>query len=175
VKKVMTFIFDVRGYLLIVATFFLVGSASAQQRLLDFDSSTPTQTAAIFRNVNGNWVQLSSRAAANTSAFAGQTIRLRIASTNNRGKLIVGVDNVKTSDPLGGRLYVATDVGVYQVPCEGPATRIGVVSGSQLTVSGTVSDPILIWKTKKEWRGTCRMLAVKLRDGTEVLAKVRFE
>lgn len=172
----MAIVFDVRSYLLIVATFFLVGSAGAQQRLLDFDSTTPTRTAAIFRNVNGNWVQLSSSAGESTSAWAGQTIRLRIASTNNRGMLILGVDNARRRvGPNGGMLFVATDVGVYQVPCDGAGTRMGVDAGSQLTISGTVSDPILNWKTKKEWRGTCRLLAVKLRDGTEVRAKVRFE
>src|SRR5262249_17773396 len=30
-------------------------------------------------------------------AFAGKTVRLRIAATNNQGKLIVGVDNVKVT------------------------------------------------------------------------------
>jgi hypothetical protein len=159
------------GSVFAIITF--AGMADAQHvKVIDgtrLGTVTPSgQTAQIYRNVNGAWTVLNSDAAV---VQAGSTIRLRIAATNNRGKLIVGVDNVRS----GGKLFVATDVGVYQVPCDGAATRIGLDAGSQLTIAGTVSDPVLDWKTEKTWRGTCRMLTVKLRNGTEARAKLRFE
>src|SRR5262245_16729287 len=38
---------------------------------------------------------------ADLSAFAGQTVRLRIAAVNNQGKLLVGVDNVQLTVGIG--------------------------------------------------------------------------
>ena len=143
------------------------GLVSGQQTRLIFGNE-----AGIWRDSDGGYTLLPNKSVGTIQVRAGQMLRLRIASTNNRGKLIVGVDDERTS---GGMLFVATDVGVYQVPCTGPATRIGVDAGTQLTISGTVSDPILNWKTEKGWTGTCRMLTIKLRDGTETRAKVRFE
>ena len=45
--------------------------------------------------------------------------------------------------------------------------------------SGLSYDPVLdrykyIWKTERSWRGTCRQLVVRFRDGTEQRANFRF-
>jgi hypothetical protein len=158
-----------------VLSIIAFASVSHAQHVKVFDGRD-ARTPAIFRNVGGSWVQLSSDVAVGPSAVAGQTIRLRIAATNNRGRLLVGVDDVDIpARSPGGKLYVATNVGVYQVPCEGSATRSGGVPGAQLTLNGTSSDATPSWKTEKDWRGTCRMLVVKLRDGNEVRARIRFE
>ena len=168
------------------------GTASAQHaKVIDGTRlgtvSPSAQTAQIYRNVNGVWTVLNSGAVAQ----AGSTIRLRIASTNNRGKLIVGTDNVKLSPSANtGKLYVATDVGVYQVPCTGvesagPTWRgaitlttsasIGSSSSAKVTISGGAgNDTVYNWKTDPAWKGTCRVLAVKFPDGGEVRAPVSF-
>lgn len=182
-KTIKSIFFDFRSCLLVISIVTFAGVSSAQHvkvidgtRLAAATQSGRATTSQIYRNVNGTWTVLSTTAGDVQSVRAGQTIRLRIASANNRGKLIVGVDDAKVAvDSRGGTLYLATDAGVYQVPCEGPATRIGVDSGSQLTISGTVSDPIMNWETDPAWKGTCRMISVKLRDGTEVRGRVRFE
>ena len=163
---------------IIVCAFFAIivsaaGAARAQHvKVVD---GTRISRAAIYRNLNGVWVQLSADVAVGPAIRAGETIRLRFAATNNRGRLVVGVDNAKLgSAPGNGRLYLATNAGVYQVPCDG-TTRLGGVSTAQLTITGTISDATPSWKTDEGWRGTCRMLVMKLNDGRETRAKVRFE
>ncbi len=49
-----------------------------------------------------------------------------------------------------------------------------------ITSDGFTYDPLLdqyknVWKTQKSWRGTCRQLIVRFRDGTEKRANFRFQ
>lgn len=156
----------------LVSVVAFAGLVNAQHTRLIYGNEVGIWRAA----ERGPWTLISTSAGAKPVVLAGKTIRLRIATANNRGQMIVGVDNatVRSGAP-NGRLYLATDVGVYQVPCDGTARTIGVDSGSQLTITGSISDPVLNWKTEKEWSGTCRMMTVKLRDGREASATVRFE
>src|SRR5215211_7102274 len=102
---------------IIVSSFFaimlFVAAANAQQ--LHLKTINPVQlssAATIYRNVNGTWMKLSSDVVVGPSVLAGQTVRLRIATTNNRGMLIVGVDTAKRSvGTATGKLYAATEVG----------------------------------------------------------------
>ena len=119
---------------------------------------------AIYLVVNGTYTLLSSDIVAGPSVQAGKTIRLRIAATNNHGRLIVGVDS-----------------GVWrQVPCEGRTAQMGVPvpvtiretrNGAlpQVQVRDITLDPV-----QEPISGTCQMLVLKLRDGTEQRAKFRF-
>ncbi len=125
-------------------------------------------------DADGRWIKLSRDSVATTPISAGTTVRLRIASANNRGKLIVGVDNanIGTRAQTSGRVYVATQVGVYLVPCDGSGeARTGT---GTLTLTGVISDGIPAWTTEKSWSGSCRMLLVHLDDGREVGGKIRF-
>src|SRR5262249_35122843 len=63
----------------------LLGTTSATGVLRNEFLSAPGDPVSRTITINDN----------NLTAFKGQTIRLRIAAVNNRGKLIVGVDNVK--------------------------------------------------------------------------------
>jgi hypothetical protein len=46
--------------------------------------------------------------------------------------------------------------------------------GSSLSYNAATGQYSYIWKTNKAWKGTCRMLVVKLTDGSQHLAKFRF-
>lgn len=99
-----------------------------------------------------------------SSAFAGRTIRLRIASPNNTGLALF-----KDAFPVSS-----------QVPCEGgeqptPA-GVGGMSGGKVSWGYNLAtgEYYYVWKTDKAWKGTCRMVVVKLRDGTEHRSRIQF-
>jgi Periplasmic component of the Tol biopolymer transport system len=47
--------------------------------------------------------------------------------------------------------------------------------GSSLNFDAATGQYIYVWKTQKAWKGTCRMLDVRLIDGTNHFAKFRFK
>jgi hypothetical protein len=47
--------------------------------------------------------------------------------------------------------------------------------GSSLSYDATTGHYIYVWKTNKAWAGTCRILVVRLNDGTEHTAVFRFK
>jgi hypothetical protein len=47
--------------------------------------------------------------------------------------------------------------------------------GSSLTYDSTANQYVYVWKTDKNWAGTCRQLIVKLIDGTEHKANFQFK
>jgi hypothetical protein len=46
--------------------------------------------------------------------------------------------------------------------------------GSSLSYDAAADQYLYVWKTGKAWKGTCRILVVKLNDGAEHVAKFRF-
>ena len=84
---------------------------------------------------------------------------------------------------LGGNQGLAIFAAGYPVssPIACDASAPGAVieetvsaGGSSLSYDPTTDQYSYIWKTDRGWRGTCRMLVVRLNDGTEHLAKFRF-
>lgn len=47
--------------------------------------------------------------------------------------------------------------------------------GSTLSYNPTYDQYSYVWKTDKSWKGSCRMLVVRLNDGTNHFAKFRFK
>ena len=47
--------------------------------------------------------------------------------------------------------------------------------GNSLSYNATADQYSYIWKTDRVWKGTCRMLVVRLNDGSQHLAKFRFK
>jgi hypothetical protein len=48
-------------------------------------------------------------------------------------------------------------------------------AGAGLTYDPGSGQYTYVWKTEKEWAGTCRVLSLQLVDGTEQLAAFRFK
>lgn len=114
----------------------------------------------------GAWNLLSFDTTTPTVIPAGKTIRLRIASTNNRGQM--------SSEGI----FVFT----RPVGCEGEAgsgssrSVIGADASSRLTVSGVVGDSVLFdWRTKPSWKGGCQMLVIARPNGEEFRTKLRLQ
>jgi hypothetical protein len=85
---------------------------------------------------------------------------------------------------LGGNQGLAVFAAGYPasstIPCDAsePGTVIEetVIAGSSsLSYNATTGQYNYVWKTERSWRGTCRMLVVRFNDGTEYLAKFRFQ
>ena len=47
--------------------------------------------------------------------------------------------------------------------------------GSSLSYDATSDRYVYVWKTDRAWKGTCRMLALRLKDGSDHFAKFRFK
>jgi hypothetical protein len=45
---------------------------------------------------------------------------------------------------------------------------------SSLSYDPTTDQYSYVWKTQRAWKGTCRMLVVRLSDNSQYLAKFRF-
>jgi hypothetical protein len=85
---------------------------------------------------------------------------------------------------LGGNYGLGILAGGY--PASGPiacdASEPGNVvadtisaGGSSLSYDAASGQYSYVWKTDKSWKGTCRILVVKLNDGTQHYAKFRFK
>ena len=47
--------------------------------------------------------------------------------------------------------------------------------GSSLSYDATADRYSYVWKTSKAWKGTCRILVVRLSDGSDHFAKFSFK
>jgi hypothetical protein len=67
-----------------------------------------------------------------------------------------------------------------QVPCDANTPGADIEEtvnpgGSSLTYDASTGRYSYAWKTEKAWKGTCRILVVRLSDGTDHFAKFRFK
>ena len=53
-------------------------------------------------------------------------------------------------------------------------TETVIAGGSSLTYDAASDQYSYVWKTNKAWKGTCRILIVRLNDDSQYLAKFRF-
>lgn len=97
-------------------------------------------------------------------ANAGQAIPIKFSLSGNQG-LAIFADGYPTS----GQVECDTDIplGTFE-PTDNPG-------GSGLSYSGGADQYHYVWKTDKQWKGTCRILAVRFIDGTDHFAKFRFK
>lgn len=79
-----------------------------------------------------------------------------------------GLDIFAPGYPLSSS--IACDASEPGVVIEGTATA----GNSTLSYDPATDQYTYVWKTEKSWKGTCRLLVVKLNDGTEHMAKFRF-
>jgi hypothetical protein len=67
-------------------------------------------------------------------------------------------------------IMAAASPASQPIPCDStalvdPIEQTVTAAGSSLTYDPTVDQYIYVWKTNKEWAGTCRQLVVTLKDG----------
>lgn len=95
--------------------------------------------------------------------IAGRAIKLRPLRTSISGRVTsIAVDELEP-------------IRTYQMPCEGEPAVARMGSGTPLpSVTDLVLDNFNTWSTKPEWKGTCRLLVAKFRDGSEGRVRLRF-
>jgi hypothetical protein len=98
------------------------------------------------------------------SVKAGSAIPVKFSLNGNQGLSIFasGSPTSKAAHCSTAELTVPIDETV-------------VASNSSLSYNATTDTYTYVWKTDKSWRGTCRLLNVKLSDGSEHLAYFQFK
>ena len=118
----------------------------------------------IWRDADGGYTVYPSRRVGTIVVAAGRTVRLRFGHSAVSGRVTsIAVD---PSDPSV----------IYQVPCEGEASAAGR-SGSALPPPPVVDltlNPSFELLSSAEWKGTCRLLVVKLTDGSDRRVRMRY-
>ena len=90
------------------------------------------------------------------------------------------VNNSKAGKAIPVRFSLSGDQGLgviaagyptsNQVPCDGgtgdPVEETDTAGSSGLHYDAATDEYTFVWKTQKSWAGTCRVLTVKLSDGT---------
>ena len=94
---------------------------------------------------------------------AGGSVPLKFSLGGNQG-LSVFAPGYPVSSPI------ACDASEPGVVIENTVTA----GNSSLSYDAVTAQYSYVWKTGKSWKGTCRMLVVRLNDNTEHLAKFRF-
>lgn len=126
------------------------------------NSSTAEVTYYVVYNFAGFFQPVNNLPALNV-ATAGSSIPLKFSLSGNQGMGIFA-----TGYPASG-----------QIACDasepGSTVEETVTAGrSTLSYNAETDQYNYVWKTNREWKGTCRMLVVRFIDGTDHLAKFRF-
>jgi len=95
---------------------------------------------------------------------AGQGVALKFSLGGNKG-LNIFAAGYPVSSPVTCDTSEPSDVVEETV----------TAGGSSLSYSATTDQYSYVWKTDKGWKGTCRMLDIKLKDGSDHLAKFKFK
>lgn len=97
-------------------------------------------------------------------ANSGSAIPLKFSLSGNQG---LGI--LSTGYPVSGP--IACDATEPGAEIEETATA----GGSTLSFDAAADQYKYVWKTNKAWKGSCRILVVRLIDGTDHFAKFRFK
>ena len=97
--------------------------------------------------------------------------------------LATGGSSIPVKFSLGGNhglnIFAAGYPGSTQVACDSSEPSATIDETSTAGASSLTYDPVTdqykyIWKTERTWRGSCRLLVVRLNDGAEHTAKFKF-
>lgn len=98
------------------------------------------------------------------SVTAGQAVPVKFSLSGNKGLSIFAAGY-----PTSGT--IACDANDPGSPIEETVTA----GGSSLSYTAATDQYTYIWKTDKAWKGTCRILDVRLKDGRDYFARFRFK
>jgi hypothetical protein len=94
---------------------------------------------------------------------AGSAIPLKFRLNGNQGLNILAA-GYPISSPIPCDASAPSDILLETVNA----------GGSSLSYDATSGQYIYVWKTDKSWATSCRMLVVRLSDGTDHMAKFNF-
>jgi len=144
---------------------FQVGTTTVNVTATDPTGNTATGsfTVTVLHNFSGFLQPVENLPLLNL-VNAGQAVPVKFSLSGNKGLNIFAAGY-----PASG-----------QIACD--ASEPGSVieetisaGGSGLTYDAAADRYTYVWKTQKAWKGTCRILSVRLTDGSEHFAKFRFK
>lgn len=105
----------------------------------------------------------------NLNAFAGQTVRIRIRTTTDIGDANPIYVLMGTPPPIGD----CNPDSLFTRPVSGTG---GAVAGIVIAATSD-NNRVVEYKvpTDLAWKGTCRVMSVRLRDGSEHLGRIFFK
>ncbi|MBI3447301.1 MAG: SBBP repeat-containing protein [Acidobacteria bacterium] len=126
------------------------------------NSATATSTYDVVYDFVGFFQPIDNVPALNIAA-AGRSIPVKFSLGGNQGLTIIAA-GFPASSPI---------------PCDASEPGTGLEEsatpgGNSLSYDVITDQYSYIWKTKKAWKGTCRMLVVGLNDGTQHYARFRI-
>ena len=95
---------------------------------------------------------------------AGQTIPVKFSLDGDQGLAIFAAGYPKVSGPVS----CTSSVG-------DPVEETSSAGGRDLQYNPTTDQYTYVWKTQRAWAGTCRILTIKLTDGTTHEALFEFK
>jgi len=126
------------------------------------NSATATSAYDVVYDFVGFFQPIDDLPALNIAA-PGRSIPVKFSLGRNQGLTIIAA-GFPASTPI------PCDVGEAGTGLEESVTS----GGNSLSYDATTDQYSYVWKTKKAWKGTCRMLIVGLNDGTQHYARFRF-
>jgi len=144
---------------------FAAGTTTVNVTATDGEGNTDTGsfTVTVLHNFSGFFQPVDNLPVLNV-VTGGQAIPVKFSLSGNKGL------NVFAS------LYPSSS----QIACDAnePGNLIEETvsaGGSSLSYDVATDQYIYVWKTQKTWKGTCRILVVRLTDGNNHFAKFRFK
>jgi len=145
-------------------TAFTVGTTTVNVTATDAsgNSAEGSFTVTVLYNFAGFFQPVDNLPTINL-ATVGQSIPIKFSLSGNKGMNIFAQG------------YPASQT----IPCTGgtstdPIEETANAGSSTLTYDSLSDRYQYVWKTEKSWRGTCRQLMVKLRDGSTHVARFQF-
>jgi hypothetical protein len=143
---------------------FPVGTTTVEVTAADDAGNTATGsfTVTVLHNFSGFLQPVEDLPALNV-ANAGRAVPVKFSLSGDKG-----LDILAAGYPVSGR--VACDAKKPGAVIE----KTVAAGGSGLSYDAAADRYTYVWKTNKAWTGTCRMLALRLKDGSAHFAKFRF-
>ena len=144
---------------------FQVGTTTVNVTATDPTGNTATGsfTVTVLHNFSGFLQPVENLPTLNI-ANAGQAVPVKFSLSGNKGLNIFAAGY-----PASGE--VACDASEPGSVIEETVSA----GGSSLSYDATADRYTYVWKTQKAWKGTCRILSLRLTDGSDHFAKFRFK
>jgi len=144
---------------------FQVGTTTVSVTATDPNGNTATGsfTVTVLHNFSGFLQPVENLPTLNV-VNAGQAVPVKFSLSGNKGLNIFAAGY-----PASGE--VACDASEPGSVIEETISA----GGSSLNYDSSADRYTYIWKTQKAWKGTCRILSLRLTDGSDHFAKFRFK
>ncbi|MEQ1761786.1 MAG: PxKF domain-containing protein [Pyrinomonadaceae bacterium] len=144
---------------------FQVGTTTVNVTASDPSGNTATGsfTVTVLHNFSGFFQPVDNLPALNV-VNGGQAVPVKFSLSGNKGQNIFAAGY-----PASGQ--ITCDQSEPGSVIEETVTA----GGSSLAYDATADQYTYVWKTQKPWKGTCRMLVLRLTDGNQHVAKFRFK